>query len=247
MITRAWHSISCNNPVTRIQKKIAATRRELKKWATEKFRKRDTYLSTSKWVLQQLDRVEECRTLNTHEFGLRIQLREHIFQLASDQEARWKQRSGVTWLKLGDKNTKFFHAVANKRKNVNSITSLPREGAADDEGRIADDQLPNFLLSHFRNIMGTTAPLSRPFDLSGKIGPGLEEQLWTLDDPITEGKIHSSLKDMPTGKASGPDGFPIEFYQSFWPIVKRDIVEFVNSFFGRTPPLSDILIERLSL
>lgn len=33
---------------------------------------------------------------------------------------------------------------------------------------------------------------------------------------------------MPKGKASGPNGLPIEFYQTFWPIVKADVLDLIK-------------------
>jgi hypothetical protein len=35
-----------------------------------------------------------------------------------------KQRSQITWLKEGDRNTKLFHAQAKEREKTNQITAL---------------------------------------------------------------------------------------------------------------------------
>lgn len=142
----------------------------------------ETYLNRSKWVLQQLDRVEEHRQLNSDEFGLRIALREHIFALATDKDARWKQRSSCTWLKLGDNNTKYFHAVANGRNNSNSLMDIKDS----DDSPISQQQLPEYLLQHFKGSIGQRTYHTRPFDLTHRVGQSFQEELAILDNEITE-------------------------------------------------------------
>jgi len=41
-----------------------------------------------------------------------------------NEELAWRQRSRALWLKEGDKNTKFFHKVANAHKRSNNIAQL---------------------------------------------------------------------------------------------------------------------------
>lgn len=177
----------------------------------------------SKWILQQLDRVEERREHNSVEFRLRITLREHIRNLAADKEAKWKQWSGCTWLKLEDKNTKYFHALANARKNTNSIRAVQQDGTP-----VPTSLLPDHLTSHFKEILGKQSTQQHPFDLFGKIGPAFREELRLLDEPFTEIEVTAAVMQMPKGKASGPNGLPAEFYQAFWPIIKDDILDFVR-------------------
>lgn len=43
------------------------------------------------------------------------------------EEAYWRQRSKTYWLRDGDRNTKYFHAVASSRKRQNSVKKLRKE------------------------------------------------------------------------------------------------------------------------
>nr|XP_009770787.1 PREDICTED: uncharacterized protein LOC104221414 [Nicotiana sylvestris] len=49
--------------------------------------------------------------------------------------------------------------------------------------------------------------------------------------PVTSAEIDIAIKDMPTDKAPGIDGFPIEFFTRNWDLVKNDIYAAVQSFF----------------
>lgn len=44
------------------------------------------------------------------------------------EERVWQQKSRVTWINLGDANTKFFHAFTKDRLSHNAIKSLTTDG-----------------------------------------------------------------------------------------------------------------------
>ena len=48
--------------------------------------------------------------------------------------------------------------------------------------------------------------------------------LQELDAIFTEEEVWETIKDMPSDKAPGPDGFSGRFYKSCWPIIKSDIM-----------------------
>ena len=42
-----------------------------------------------------------------------------------------------------------------------------------------------------------------------------QEEIENLNRPITSEEMESVIKNLPTNKSPGPDGFPREFYQRF--------------------------------
>jgi hypothetical protein len=43
-------------------------------------------------------------------------------------------------------------------------------------------------------------------------------------------EIHEAIFQMEHNKAPGPDGFPVEFYQQFWDIIKSDLMALFQCF-----------------
>lgn len=72
---------------------------------------------------------------------------------ADKEEIFWEQRVRVNWLKLGDRNTSFFHAVANSRKKFNKIYGLK-----DENGRwVEDKELVEVVSRYFQDLFQTIA------------------------------------------------------------------------------------------
>jgi hypothetical protein len=55
--------------------------------------------------------------------------------------------------------------------------------------------------------------------------------------PFTEKEVKEAIFEMKPNKASGPDGFPTEFYQRFWEVIKYDLMALFKEFHEGTLPL----------
>ena len=60
----------------------------------------------------------------------------------------------------------------------------------------------------------------------------------TLSAPVSPNEIKDAFFDINPLKAPGSDGFGGKFYQAFWPIIKKELITAVQSFFfhGKLPP-----------
>ncbi|RZB95999.1 hypothetical protein D0Y65_020035 [Glycine soja] len=103
------------------------------------------------------EQIGTCRTdleflhhSQTLDDGIQYQaFSEKLSHLVAQEDLYWRQRAKIYWLKDGDTNSKFFHASANARKKINSISCLSR-----DEDTMVNDHNGIFDVdvSYFQNL-----------------------------------------------------------------------------------------------
>lgn len=79
------------------------------------------------WKIREKKKSLTSLTTHDHDgnLGANInRLRKEINDLLDSEETLWHQRSKIHWYREGDRNTKFFHALASKRRKKNTILSL---------------------------------------------------------------------------------------------------------------------------
>jgi hypothetical protein len=124
-----------------------------------------------------------------------------ILGLAAIEKSKARQRSRLTWLKKGDTNTKYFHLMANIRKQKNTILALQ----VGDTLATNQKQKHEVIYEHFLNHIGSYVPRSHLLNLTE-----LEwhpKDLHHLDLPFSEDEVKAVLATAPKVKALGPDDF----------------------------------------
>lgn len=214
------------NSATRIAAKFKNLRRVLKRWS-QGISKLNKLIKASNEVLLVLDKLEEQRPLFIQESNFRNILKNHIKRLLNYKNNFWRQRYTVRWVQFGDEPTKFFHAAATERYRLNTITSLQ-----DDQGRelVQHDKKAALLWETYKQRMGTSEDPNMLFNLNDMISDTVD--LSHLADPFTRYEIDRIVKEMPSDKASGPDGFNAKFLKTCWHIIKEDFYQLFDDFYN---------------
>ncbi|KAA3464146.1 reverse transcriptase [Gossypium australe] len=129
----------------------------------------------------------------------------------------------TNWLKLGDKNSAFFHKYATARRRINTINRLETE-----EGQevTADVEISDTASRYFQKLFTSSGVGDFSHILAG-ITPAISADINTILQASYSGdEIQKALKGMGPTKAPGYDGFPVLFFQKSWHIVGKDVVEF---------------------
>ena len=125
-------------------------------------------------VILHFDGLEELRVLTWLEINFWKIVKLHLEDILCLQFIYWKQRCTIRFIKVGEENTKFFHAMATERYRRNTITSI--KNAA---GEVVTDhhQLASMFWYDFKQRMGKAKGIRMNFDLNSLLTrvDGLED------------------------------------------------------------------------
>ena len=128
----------------------------------------------------------------------------------------------------GDKNTRFFHAYANSRKQINSIWDITKE-----YGTVITSKqgLQKEAVEYFQHIFKARSNLTISNQLAvTRNYPRifLEEEGLRLAEPINLSEILTTLKEFKASKSPRPDGWTVEFYLGFYENLGKDLLAVVE-------------------
>ena len=164
-------------------------------------------------------------------------MRKDLNELLYSEEIYWNQRSRVQWLKEGDRNTKFFHFRASKRKKKNSILGL-----WDDNGNWHDtnDNIAEVAVQYFRNIYTSSQPASFDDVITAIPTCVADEMDRELIKEFSKDEILTALKQMHPTKAPGPDGISAIFFLKYWDIVGNSVTNMVLNVLNSNMPIAEL-------
>lgn len=143
--------------------------------------------------------------------------------LVKVDESFFCQKSMVTWLKDGDRNTGYFHRMAATRQSLNHIYYL----IDNNEARVDKQQnIINHCVEFFQSLRGSEEALTLFYqdDITNLLQfRCLLEQQENLTTEFTNEKIKAAFFSLPRNKACGLDGFFVEFLTVCWTVVGAEV------------------------
>jgi hypothetical protein len=145
VIQRGWSHSLTEDPSKQVILKIQSTSKALGDWHKGVFQHRLTEINIIRDKLDTIMRLP----FDAGHFDYQKVLNNQLQTLLSQNEIYWRQRSRVSWLKDGDRNTAFFHKKACNWRARNQISSL-----SDEQGVSQTDpeSVQKIILNYFEKI-----------------------------------------------------------------------------------------------
>ncbi|CAN1785963.1 LINE-1 retrotransposable element ORF2 protein, partial [Linum perenne] len=155
-------------------------------------------------------------------------LEDDLNKLWKQEEVYGRQRAGKRWLKEGDKNTKFFHASTIQRRQRNKILRLKN---GDGEWIEGEEDITNHVRGFYETFSWRRTRGGRD-EINSSIPKVISDEINTyLVKQETVEEIEKAVFHLGAQKSPGPDGFPGQFFQKYWEVIKTQLCEEVKDFF----------------
>jgi hypothetical protein len=120
VIEATWgQAIAAVSPMYKVTEKLKGRRASLVAWSRVQFGSFASSIKDKREHLQHL--MDEFPLWDSPAI---MEVQDELNGLLEKEKIFWRQRSKVSWMSEGDKNTKFFHAQCNHRRQLNSIKGL---------------------------------------------------------------------------------------------------------------------------
>ena len=224
-----WQGFSFKGSASYIlAEKLKGLKSKLKVWNKEVFgnvgsKKAEALSRVVRW-----DNVEKVRELSLEETEERAKAKDDCRRWSLFEEASWRQKSRELWLKEGDRNTGFFHKMANSHRRRNAINKIK----INDRWLTEDIAIRKGIVDEFKDQLSDPRVWRPAFPRISLEELGAEDAD-SLEARFSEEEVYAAIAGLNGDKAPGPDGFPIAFWSFCWEFAKDEVMEFFKEFYEK--------------
>jgi hypothetical protein len=163
--------------------------------------------------LGELDSIVESRELTEVEINKRDECSQNLERTLFQEEVSWRQKSMALWLKEGDRNTTFFHKLANSHKRNNKVAAMMVEGNRTEDPAVIQKHIVQFYKAlYFEQFQGRpNRILASMMENIMSIDEG--EKAW-MEREFEENEVWEVVRKLKGDKEPRPDDFSMAFFQT---------------------------------
>lgn len=199
-----------------VREKITASRNAIAAW--NKNHQRNSRLA----IEEKIEELEKAMTDTANDTALITLITTDLKAAYTAEEAYWKQRSRLLWLRLGDRNSGFFHSITKGRRRANMFSVIEDEhGKEVHKG----EQIAQVIMTYFGNLFASAETNSADtvnYALDPVITEEDNDRLIRIPTPLEVQKAAFSIH---ADKAPGMDGFSASFLHANWSHIGGAITE----------------------
>ncbi|KAL0395453.1 UNVERIFIED_CONTAM: hypothetical protein Slati_4511500 [Sesamum latifolium] len=156
-------------------------------------------------------------------------LRKKAVFLAEAERYFYYQKAKIQFLKMGDRNTKFFHDMVKRNVAKSSILAITK---SDGSTITSEADIGREFVAYFTSLLGIEAQ-TLPVDSDVfEWGPKLSsEHALELCREVTPSEVKQAIFQICYNKAPGPDGYSACFFKRAWNVVGNQVCTAVMDFF----------------
>ncbi|RVW44757.1 hypothetical protein CK203_081811 [Vitis vinifera] len=226
-LLRSWRQgmVVSGRASYKLATKLKGMKQKLKTWNREVFGNLESNKLAALQQVDYWDQVESERRLSEEEFARKKEAKEGYAKWIKMDEIHWRQLSRELWLREGDKNTGYFHRMANAHRRRHTMERVKISGVWLSE----ECTVRTGIVDAFHRLL--TEDSEWKADIGGvNLNRISQQEADILKLPFMEEEVHSALRDMNGDKAPGPDGFTGAFWQFCWEFVKEEVMEMFKEF-----------------
>ncbi|KAF7131590.1 hypothetical protein RHSIM_Rhsim09G0083100 [Rhododendron simsii] len=227
IIVKAWDQVGAGSKMFRLCKKLRGCKDDLK------VRQRNNFEDLRFQIATLWDQLAGIQKENENRFNADNYVKEKVMitkleDLWQKEAMFWHQRSRVNWLRMGDKNARFFHLSTIHRRQKNQVAKLKDENGI---WQVDKECIVGVIKGHFEKLYSPphTRDIAAIISLVDPVVPSNMNIAFTK--PVTREEVKAATFKMGALKAPGSDGFPRLFYQTYWHVVGEDVFNSAKNFF----------------
>ncbi|KAL6576971.1 isoform X1 [Orobanche minor] len=209
-----------------LKEKLKSLKADLRWWSKNIYGNLDNRVKDKKEVLERLDAIDDSRGLGEAEIIERNKLRALLIRDLKERNVMLRQKAKAKWVVEGDKNTSYFHRCINVRLKSNEIVELMINDRWSEDVEEVKNAARDKFKAHFSEVQIFRPKLRSNFFVTKTN----EKDNARLIAKFTDAETWEILKSCSGDKSPGPDGLNMHIFQSCWPFMKKEVMDFLFQF-----------------